>query len=103
MSLQRRVARLEQAGVGNEGAGIWGLMYGHHLTGAGPDVVTVGPTGETLTQAGFAARYPRGILILLPYLQRDAPTGDAGDPGNAVPTRFGSWPRCGRSSRSRCR
>ncbi len=76
MSLQRRVARLEQAGAGDDGAGVWGLAYGHHRTGAGPDVVTVGPTGETLTQAEFHARYPRGILILLPYLRRDAPTGD---------------------------
>lgn len=76
MSLQRRVARLEQDRAGDDGAGVWGLAYIHHLTQAGPDVVTVGPTGETLTKAAFHARYPRGIVILLPYLRRDAPTGD---------------------------
>ena len=84
MSLQRRVARLEQAEAGDDGVCVWGLAYGHHLTGAGPDVVTVGPTGEQLTQAGFHTRYPRGIVILLPYLRRDAPTGDRCEPSGAT-------------------
>ncbi len=77
MGLQQRLAKLERAQTGDSGAGVWGLAYMHHRTQAGPDVVTVGPTGETLTRAAFYARYPRGILILLPSLRRDAPTGDA--------------------------
>lgn len=76
MGLHQRLAKLERAQGGDGGAGVWGLAYGHHRTGFGPDAVTVPPTGETLTGAAFHARYPRGILILLPYLRRDAPTGD---------------------------
>jgi hypothetical protein len=76
MSLQRRVVRLEQAGTGDDGAGVWGLAYADPHVGAGPGMVTVGPTGERLTEAAFAARYPRGLLIEMPALRRDAPTSD---------------------------
>jgi len=64
MSLQQRLAKLERTQSGDEGARVWGVARIHHLTGQGPDVVTVGPTGETLTKAAFHARYPRGILTL---------------------------------------
>lgn len=64
MGLQQRLAKLEQAQVGDAGAGICGVLAVHHLTGTGPDVVRVPQTGETLTEADFRARYPLGILIL---------------------------------------
>ena len=70
------MARLEQAQAGDDGARVWGLACADPHVGAGPGMVTVGPTGEHLTEAAFAARYPRGILIEMPALRRDAPTGD---------------------------
>ena len=75
MSLQQRLAKLEQAQTGDEGAGVWGIARIHHLTQRGPDVVAVGPTGERLTKAAFRERYPRGILILRTQYT-DAAPGD---------------------------
>ena len=75
MSLQQRLAKLEQTQTGDGGEGVWGIARVHRLTGQGPDVVTVGPTGEQLTKAAFHERYPRGILILRQEYG-DAPTGD---------------------------
>ncbi len=34
-----------------------------HVSGTGPDVVTVGPSGECMTQTAFHERYPRGVLV----------------------------------------
>lgn len=76
MSLQQRLAKLEQAQIGDEGAGVWGVARIHHLTGQGLDVVTVGLTGERLTKAAFHERYPRGILILRQEYGDAAPAGD---------------------------
>ncbi len=56
--------------------GSGGVRRVDHATGAGPDVVTVAATGETMTEAAFHARYPRGLLILLQEYG-DAPTGGA--------------------------
>jgi hypothetical protein len=63
MTLGRRLLKLEQERTGGAGAGIWGVLGVHHLTGTGPDAVRVPQTGETLTTAGFRARYPLGLLI----------------------------------------
>ena len=70
MSLQRRVARLEQARAGDDGAGVWGLAYADPHLGAGPGMVTVGPTGEHLTEAAFAARCPRSGATPRPATRR---------------------------------
>jgi hypothetical protein len=64
MSLQQRLAKLEQAQTGDEGAGVLGVRRIHHRTQTGADVVTIPATGEMLTEAAFHERYPRGLLIL---------------------------------------
>jgi hypothetical protein len=76
MSVQQRLAKLERTQIGDSGAGVWGLADIHWQTKQGPDVVTVGPTGETLTKAAFHARYPRGILILRSQFGSVPLTGD---------------------------
>ncbi|HEY8597488.1 MAG TPA: hypothetical protein VIL85_03600 [Thermomicrobiales bacterium] len=76
MSLQQRLAKLEQTQTGEGGAGVWGVADIHWRTKQGPDVVTVGATGEQMTKAAFHARYPRGILILRSQFSRDFPSGD---------------------------
>jgi hypothetical protein len=63
MSLQQRLAKLEQTQTGDSGERVWGVTRIHYLTKQGPDVVEVGPTGERLTRAAFRERYPRGLLI----------------------------------------
>ena len=63
MRHERRLAKLEREQTGGAGAGICGVLAVHHLTGAGPDLVRVPQTGETLTEAAFRARYPLGLLI----------------------------------------
>ncbi len=63
MSLQQRLAKLEQTQFGHDGAGVCGVMRVDQRTQIGTDVVTVSRTGETLTAAAFHARYPRGVLI----------------------------------------
>ncbi len=77
MSLQQRLAKLEQTQTGDDGAGVWGVARVHYLTKTGPDVVTVGPTGEQLTKAAFHERYPRGILILRQEYGDMPPEGEA--------------------------
>jgi hypothetical protein len=77
VSLQQRLAKLEQTQTGDGGEGVWGVARVHRLTGQGPDVVTVGPTGEQLTKAAFHERYPRGILILRQEYGDSLPTGEA--------------------------
>jgi hypothetical protein len=63
MSLQRRLAKLEQAREGDGGTGIVGVRRAHHLTREGPDAVAVTAIGETLTEAEFDRRYPRGTIV----------------------------------------
>ena len=76
MGLGARLARLEQATTGGAGAGagVVGVMRVDHRTGTGPDAVTVTGTGAALTEAGFRARYPRGLLVL--RQEYGGPTGD---------------------------
>jgi hypothetical protein len=64
MSLQQRLAKLEQAQMDDAGAGIMGIRRIHWETGEGPDVVTIPQTGERMTEGEFRARYPRALLIL---------------------------------------
>ncbi len=64
MSLQQRLAKLEQAQTGDVGAGIVGIRRIHWQTGLGPDVVTIPQTGEHMTEGEFGERYPRGLLVL---------------------------------------
>ena len=49
----------------------------HHRTKTGPDVVTILATGETLTEAEFRERYPRGLLILRMEYTDATPGGEA--------------------------
>ncbi len=63
-TLAQRLVRLEQQGTGDQGAGVWGIRTVDYATDTGPDVVAVPPTGETLTEAAFFRRYPRGTLIV---------------------------------------
>jgi hypothetical protein len=83
MSLQQRLAKLEQTQTGDSGAGMWGVADIHWRTKQGPDVVTVGPTGEQMTKAAFHARYPRGLLILRSQFGSDEAQGC---PGSSTPT-----------------
>jgi hypothetical protein len=83
MSVERRLAQLERTQSGDGGAGVWGVCRVDHATGSGPDVVTVGPTGEQLTKAAFHARYPRGLLILRSQFGSDEAQGC---PGSSTPT-----------------
>lgn len=76
MSLQQRLAKLQQTQTGDEGEGVWGVADIHYLTKQGPDVATVGPTGERLTKAAFRKRYPRGLLIERLEYGDPAPFGD---------------------------
>ncbi len=76
MSLQQRLAKLEQIQTGDGGEGVWSVADIHYLTGQGPDVVTVGPTGERMTKAAFRERYPRGLLIERLEYGDPAPTSD---------------------------
>jgi hypothetical protein len=76
MSLQQRLAKLEQTQTGDAGAGMLGIRRIHHLTETGPDVVTIPQTGEWLTEAAFRERYPRGLLILSAWYGDAPPTGD---------------------------
>lgn len=64
-ALAGRVARLEQAGGGDEGAGVLGFRTLDYRTGDGPDAVAVPSTGETVTQEEFARRFPRGLVFAL--------------------------------------
>ena len=64
MSLQQRLAKLEQAQDGDAGTGVLGVRRVHWQTGDGPDVVTIPQTGERMTEAEFRDRYPRGLLVL---------------------------------------
>lgn len=77
MSLQQRLAKLEQTQTGDGGEGVWGIARIHYLTQTGPDEVTVGPTGERLTRAAFHERYPRGILVLRQEYGDAPPAGEA--------------------------
>jgi len=77
MSLQQRLAKLEQTQTGDEGAGVWGITSIHYLTQQGPDVVEVGATGERLTKAAFRERYPRGLLIARQEYGDAPPAGEA--------------------------
>ncbi len=79
MGLSQRLAKLEQTQIGDSGAGVWGVADIHWQTKQGPDVVTVGPTGEHMTKAAFHARYPRGILMLRSQFG-DRPRGGAAAP-----------------------
>jgi len=63
MSVERRLAQLEQTQSGDGGAGVLGVCRVNHTTGIGPDVVTVAATGERMGAAAFRERYPRGLLI----------------------------------------
>jgi len=63
MSIGRRLAKLEQTQIGGGGAGVVGIGRVDHASGTGPDVVTVGGTGESMTEAAFWVRYPLGGLV----------------------------------------
>ena len=63
-TLLRRLELLEQQSGDDGGQAVCGVMRVHAATGTGPDVVTVQPTGERMTEAAFRARYPRGILVV---------------------------------------
>jgi hypothetical protein len=63
MSLERRLAKLEQAEAGDGGAGVLGVCRVDDVSGTGPDVVTVAATGATMTKATFRERYPSGLLV----------------------------------------
>ena len=62
-TIAQRLAQLERQGADDGGAAVWGIRTIDYDTGTGPDVVRVPPTGETLTEAEFRRRYPRGLLI----------------------------------------
>ncbi|HEY8599976.1 MAG TPA: hypothetical protein VIL85_16180 [Thermomicrobiales bacterium] len=64
MSLQQRLAKLEQTQTGDGGASVMGVRRIHWQTGEGPDVVTIPQTGERMTEGEFCERYPRGLLVL---------------------------------------
>jgi hypothetical protein len=63
-NLLGRLAKLEQQAGGDGGQTVCGVKRINYHTGTGPDVVRVQPSGETMTEAEFRRRYPRGLIVV---------------------------------------